>query len=1147
MTMVRLARTELLELFLQEVESYLPVIRQKLTILSAESAAKAPLDELHRLFHNVKGAASQVLLVDLSRAAKIVETLLAHMVEEGKPVSAQFLAALQQTTDLLDEFIRQKNAGPEIEEILYARIVKLFAEFNGNSENGGFIDDVGNLHQGMDEQQEYILAIRYVLPLLQELAGYLSSAGLGGGEKNRNVYGKLSQAVKTLATVGMAAGLQQQSLLMKDFHLLLEKLQSGPLAPSLEIPGLIGDFLLFLETVYTYADPENGTTVQRVKDQLHRLATLLSMSGRVAADVTPEVPATEHEEDIFGAPEPEGDSLMLLEEVADGLLFEEQAEESLLSAYTLEEADQEQFLPSEQDKETISEEQQQLLDIFRSECEEHLIVINHSLNILENEVKEFCPLSSNLRETVGVMRRAVHTLKGAAAMTGMNLTARGAHSLEDMLDWIHDDATEISPEEVQILATGIDVIELLSQSMQADESVHLDRLVKTIGEYLALRTETGQPAGSGQDETTEVQAYAGSSEEVGDADAGLEVETLSEPSISANLPGESGILRVKLDDLDELAGIEGELVVARGAIEKMLEEFSDTLLELDTVKENLRRKSQELESGFEVQSLYGFSPRTGDDAGGSDYSEFDPIELDRYSQLNLIIRSLNEISVDVNSIHTTLVSLVGDIGGQVGKQQLTMRLMQEKLMRIRMTPMSSLSRVLFRTVRETARKLEKKANLSITGEDVYMDRFVWAKITDPLMHMLRNALDHGIESPEKRIAAGKPESGTIRVEADQHSRFVVLRISDDGGGIDLERIKERLRNGDLAENPDALSEKELLEFLFHPSFSTRQDISAISGRGIGLDVVRRNIQDLMGSVQLFNNPGQGVTFEIRIPFTLSVNRAVLVSVVGRVFAIPLQDIHQIKRFAVEELEENDGIFLKQGDNITPIVNLGFCLHLEKRLTELPTGREGILAILFNKGEKLFAVCVDEVVEQREIIVKSLGSHLTHVPGISGVTLTGSGGLIPIVNLREIIDAENLQTRAAEEPELKAGLDEPLKVLIVDDSISVRHSVARLVESQGWKQQQAVDGIEALARLEIFVPDVIILDIEMPRMNGYEFKSNINNNKQFKDIPVVMLTSRTSEKHQQKAKELGVWHYMTKPYNEEAFVKVLEKVRSRLFN
>ena len=509
----------------------------------------------------------------------------------------------------------------------------------------------------------------------------------------------------------------------------------------------------------------------------------------------------------------------------------------------------------------------------------------------------------------------------------------------------------------------------------------------------------------------------------------------------------------------------------------------------------------------------------------------------------MIIRSLNEITVDINSIHATLALLASDIRGQVSKQQLTMRLMQEKLMRIRMTPMSSLSRMLFRTVRETAKKLEKKVNLIISGEDVYMDRFVWAKITDPLMHILRNGVDHGIESPRQRMAANKPEIATIRLEAEQHSRFVVLRVSDDGGGVDMARIKAKLQNEGLVANPDLLSEKELIEYLFHPSFSTREDVSAISGRGVGLDVVRRNIQDLRGSVQMQNKPGQGVTFEFQIPFTLSVNRAAIVSVAGREFAVPLQDIQQVKRYGAAELETGDGLYLRFGERLVAVTNLGYCLQLEGRNTTLPAGGEGLLAIVFKKGEELRAVSIDEVMEQREIIVKNLGSHLTHVPGISGVTLTGAGELIPILNLRELVEIKATMAKGEEEVPQPLALNDPLKVLIVDDSISVRHSVARLVESQAWKQQQAVDGVDALAKLASFLPDVIVLDIEMPRMNGYEFKSNINNNEAFRDIPVIMLTSRTSEKHQQKAKELGIHHYMTKPYQEAAFVRLLENIRS----
>jgi len=529
----------------------------------------------------------------------------------------------------------------------------------------------------------------------------------------------------------------------------------------------------------------------------------------------------------------------------------------------------------------------------------------------------------------------------------------------------------------------------------------------------------------------------------------------------------------------------------------------------------------------------------------SDLADFDPIELDRYSQLNLIIRSLNEISVDVNSIHTTLSSLAGDISGQIGKQQLTMRLMQDKLMRIRMTPLSSISRVLFRTVRDTAVKLGKEVSLTVTGEDVYMDRFVWARITDPLMHILRNGVDHGIEPGEVRRAAGKPQAGTINLHAEQRSRYVVLHISDDGSGIDYSLIREKIRREGLAENPGSLSEKELTDYLFRPSFTTKHDVTTISGRGVGLDVVRQNIKDLRGSIEIHSKPGEGVVFEIHIPFTLSVNRAAMVSISGREFAVPLQDILQVKHFSVEEIDQTDGLALKVGDGLIPVSNLGFYMQLEKRMKSLEPGSNGILAILFIKDGEKCAVAIDEVVEQREIIIKNLGSHLTHVQGITGVSLTGSGGLIPILNLRELVETRVTEQVVDTEPQLQMELNEPLRVLIVDDSISVRHSVARLVESQSWKQQQAVDGLDALAKLETFVPDVIILDIEMPRMNGYEFKSSINNQPLYKDIPVVMLTSRVSEKHQQKAKELGIDHYLTKPYEDEVFVRLLENIRGDL--
>jgi chemosensory pili system protein ChpA (sensor histidine kinase/response regulator) len=1140
--MPKFPNAELLELFSQEVESYIPEIRQGLQALSSDRAAITVIMELHRLFHNIKGAASQVQLSDLSDGARVVESTLDILIEKGQPVSDHILAALERTVDLLANVSDEDNLFSDEGHNFHEQIVTLFFQDSDDVATG-----FGQKDQSVDELQEYLHDVRSIFPLLQDLAGCLTDDGRDN-DRDILIYGKLSSAVSLLAGTFLTAGMKQQNQLMLDFHLLMDKLHSAAIPHQPEMPGLILDFLQFLEVSFSHEDPENSTTIKRVKEQLQRFKALLGGIGQ-EKNISLAEKTNLDSLDIFDDSAADDESIDFLEELTSNSFDEEREEESEEVEPHGEVNQKLDTIQEEQDyvNEPVDEDQLLLMEIFQEECDEHLIVVNQSLNILENKVHESCDLTPELKDSISEMRRAVHTLKGAASMTGVNLLAKGAHSLEDMLDWLHDEAVEISPREVQIIATGIDVIEILSQSPQATTSARLDELVHTIDKYLT-------PI-SGQEESEDrvPEKLVGESvEEETVINPALPEITLRESGSAENTPAvpeESGTLRVKLEDLDELVSIEGELIVTRGAMEKMVEEFSQTLFELENVKENLRRKSQELESGFEVQSLYGFNPIISQ--GGSQVpdsnalTEFDPIELDRYSQLNLIIRSLNEISVDVNSIHTTLASLAGDISGQVSRQQLTMRLMQDKLMRIRMTPLSSISRALFRTVRDTATKLGKKAALTITGEDVYMDRFVWAKITDPLMHILRNGVDHGIETGEVRLTIGKPETGTINIQAEQRSRYVVLRISDDGGGIDFSLIKDKISRERLADNPEALDEKQLMAYLFHPSFTTRQNITTISGRGVGLDVVKRNIQGLRGSIQIHNHPGQGVEFEIHIPFSLSVNRAVMVAVAGKEFAIPLQDILEVKHFSTGEItteNDSDKLSLKFGKNFVALTNLAYHLQLEKRMDSLSVGTEGILAILFMKGEEQCAVAIDSVIEQREIIIKNLGSHLTHVRGISGVTLTGSGGLIPIINLQELVE-ERFVDVIIDEPLLQMDLNEPLKVLIVDDSISVRHSVARLVESQSWKQLQAIDGLDALAKLENFSPDVIILDIEMPRMNGYEFKSSLNNQPMYKDIPIVMLTSRASEKHQQKARELGIEHYLTKPYQDDAFVRLLENIRS----
>jgi len=774
----------------------------------------------------------------------------------------------------------------------------------------------------------------------------------------------------------------------------------------------------------------------------------------------------------------------------------------------------------------------ELLAIFQSECDEHLQSIASVLNPLTVAVTAPTPVTAAFRESLGSIRRSIHTLKGAAAMTGFEQLASCSHSIEDLLDWLHDSAVHIEPQDLTIITEAIDIIESISLMEKTSSTIDITELVDSVRAHLGTRSLAEETAA--QENTKEAQP-----ETV--VQSAVIQQAIVEPTDSVSIPGDSGNIRVKLADLDELVNIEGELVVVRGSVEKLLENFAQSLAELNTVKDTLRRKSQELEVGFEAQSLYGFgsgaAPQDteyGD--GATELSEFDPIELDRYSQLNLIIRSLNEVSIDINAIHTEMTSLGAKLQGQVARQQLAMGVMQEKLMRIRMTPLSSISRLLHRTVRQTAAKLGKNVQLAITGDDVYMDRFIWSRTIDPFSHILRNCIDHGIEDAETRAKMGKPQVGQITFNASQRGRFVVLKISDDGQGINLERLRQKLIEEGLLSKQDTSTGTDLLPYIFKPSISTRDDISQTSGRGVGLDVVLKNIQDLRGSVQVHNSPGKGVTFELRIPITLSVNRAIIFGLEDRTFAVPIHDIVEVRKFSVNERVETDKV--RWNEQTIPLINLTGTLQL----SSMPEFDTDILTLVIENADNTFsAVRIDAIEEQREIVIKDLGSHLQYVRGINGVTLTGEGAIIPILNLYELAAQGESLPQATQAEEESVESMEPLKVLVVDDSISVRYSISRLVESQAWTPFQAVDGIDALEKMENLAPDVIVLDIEMPRMNGFEFMGIIRNDERYQNIPVVMLTSRASEKHQSKARELGVDHYMVKPFQEEDFILLMSSM------
>ncbi len=1192
--MIQSSREDLVGYFFQEVQTYIPEMKQGLTLLKSSGDDFLVVSELHRLFHNIKGAASQVYLQYLSGAAHLGEFMLEQTLEGGAELSPAMLSYLDDSVESIREYCarEKRNDGAESELLRtsllafrqvcgqrqdpagrarYEEIARLLETDQSNpadasgqgggtlSSGPGEFGSVPPLGAVIRRGQQLIAAIlaemtgdRGYERLMREMQGAADDIADRAEELGMTVEGRFLRDLARLLDNTCSSGpavrqdisvvlgyfmsllcMQIESMLLRSFKSAVAETGSAGTVGAGKVLEMLEDFISSFKMLLAAPAVIDEQSADRISARIRMVEGFLRVdAGKKSVSTTPT-----------------GEEVLMADAFADSSLFAGEAEVDALEpwpeaagALLLDEVFAEEGEPDEDDA---------LHEIFREECDDHLLVINRSLNSLDERIVERVVLSADLREVIAAMRRSVHTLKGAAAMVGYEQLASCAHNLEDMLDWLYDQAGHIGPDDLRIAAAAIDLIELLARQPTADFSARVAELQKTIAVYLAGRLvaapEEGENSADSRDEAAESESLIGQENIGGSGPDDAVPDNIDLHADDALESPSSGNIRVKIENLDEIIGIEGELVVARSSMEGILDDLMQSVDELHSTQGKLRRISQELEAGFEVQSLYGFGPGSGAGEentgrrGGGSFTEFDPLELDRYSQLNLIIRSLNEIAVDVNSIHADMAGLSSELHGQIARQQLIMGAMQDKLMRTRMTPMSSVSRAFFRTVRNTAGQLAKNVRLTVTGDDVYMDRFIWSKITDPLMHILRNCVDHGIEPAAVRRQKGKPEVASIRIAAQQLGSFVVLRIADDGAGIDTDRLREKLTAAGLVGRTDRLSDEELLAYLFHTGFSTKDEISQISGRGVGLDVVQRNIQELRGTVRIETQPGAGTVFELRIPITLSVNRAILITSGAGHYAIPLQDVVEIRSVAVSELAGEDALLAWREEKL-PVKDLAAILQLREPLVFQSSAGGNCLTLIVQGGKGHVAVVVDEVREQREIVVKNLGSHLTHVKGVSGVTILGDGSLIPVLNLSELVDASLPAMTVADRAPRFPEREMPLQVLVVDDSISVRQSIARLIKHQSWLPQLAVDGVDALEKLETFQPDAIILDVEMPRMNGYEFMSILRNTEKFRALPVIMLTSRTSDKHRAKAEESGVDFYMTKPFKDETFVQLLGGIR-----
>jgi chemosensory pili system protein ChpA (sensor histidine kinase/response regulator) len=793
-----------------------------------------------------------------------------------------------------------------------------------------------------------------------------------------------------------------------------------------------------------------------------------------------------------------------------------------------------------------------LLESFYEEAEEHLEDLGRSLIALENEVRDTISISPSLHEEIRRIRRSVHTLKGAAAVIGFHDFSAYAHSLEDLLDWLYEDTEKISPEIVKVLVDSSDLLERIVSTPHEASCSKAHSLKKQYLEIMgqdpmARKADSSTPKSKLDPDSIinlkEISQAEESAQE--NNDQGVDEETLPTEEVANTTARFAKTLRVDTKRVDDLVNLGGELIIALSALDQKMEIFNEAVNDIELARDKLKKIASDLEINYEVKALEklralpDFTETEKEKTLQSGrFDDFDALELDRYSELNLVIRMLNESAVDVGALHNQLRNLHIDLGSSLTRQRVILSELQDKMMRVRMTPLSFITNKLRRTVREVAGNLDKKVKLVITGENIELDRLIWEKLTDPLMHLLRNAVDHGVEPGELRQALGKPPVATVKLDASREGNQVVIRIVDNGAGLNYHAIRDRALRMQLADNVEELSEDKLARYIFYPGLSTRSKISEISGRGVGMDVVKKNIQDLKGVIRVASEKGQGTQFTIRIPLTLASMKALLFTAGTQTFAIALNDISEIIHLNPESVlgPSNDAIRLN--DEVLPLFNMLELLNAESEyISEYP------VTLVMESGEKRYALVIDSLVGQKEIVIKSLGTHLRYVKGISGATIMGDGKVVPILNIDEFIGSQTATTQDVVEGE-SLIIERPLEIMVVDDSVSIRQVVSRLMEDQGWKVKTAKDGIDALEKLRERQPDLIVLDIEMPRMNGYEFLGALKAQSGYEDIPVVMLTSRTAAKHREKAKALGAKGFVAKPYNGDELIRLIYQLTGR---
>ncbi|MGD0948507.1 MAG: response regulator [Candidatus Binatia bacterium] len=769
-----------------------------------------------------------------------------------------------------------------------------------------------------------------------------------------------------------------------------------------------------------------------------------------------------------------------------------------------------------------TELERELLDAFTIDATETIEAVERVLLDLERQPEEH----SLLRE----LFRHFHTLKGAAAAVGLEQVAEQLHHAESLLEEVLDGGV------------AVDAVKLVDFLFQLTDSVTalinrargvLDeqrRVLSDVAREIAALTQA--PAPPVLPKAADTRAAA--------------PQEVPPPAVARR--EHETIVRVQAARLDALMNQVGQLVVSRTRMERNLQAFAELRDKLYYCQSRLAQIIEGFQERYEFNTgeraaspvaRPGVTPGDGERQHAPEDDFFTDLEFDKYDDLNILARSVIELATDTGEIAEQLGGFIDALGDETRQFSKITSGLQRQITRVRLVPLDTVFRRLLRPVRDAARQQGKLVDLQLVGGDVQLDKSIVEALYPPLLHMLRNAVSHGIEPPAARQGRGKPAVGVARVVAMQRHNSMLLSVQDDGAGLDFEAVLAKGRALGLVA-PDAKPARDqLLPLIFRPGFTTGEAVNGFSGRGMGLDVVARDIAALNGSMVVDSTDGQGATIRIALPTTTSIDEVLLFQAGAQSFALPIDFIEQVMAIEMAELMQVDGQqMLKVRNELLPVLILA-------PLVGEPAPAENAVAVLLRAGDRAMALIVNRVHAQQEVVIRPLGPLLDTHPFLSGATISGAGAVIFVLHVGRLFDM--LASVAAREAMFILGESsdvEPTEaraVLFVDDSISVRKLAARFLETSGLEVDTAVDGLDALEKLASGRFRVVITDLEMPRMHGYELIAEIRRHPQYRHLPVIVCTSRSSEKHRRRARELGAQGYITKPFTKEQLLADIQRL------